>query len=153
MNHTEKEVKGKAGPLSRTSSALALPSLGDAGSRLTGGISKAFAKQSSNLASLLPTTTETQAPGTPTGGIPRSNGSDGSDGSDGAAARMRALLTPGAGGPGTATPSAGPVAAARSYFAGTPLGSGSGSGTLTPGGGLFGTMSPHNPVWKHEVSL
>ena len=87
-SEAEKEVKGKAGPLSRTSSAIALPALN------ASGISRAFE------------------------------------------AAVRAKAAFGAG----STPSSNNSSL-------------DGSGSRTPGAGLFGSMSPHNPVWKHEVSL
>lgn len=105
-NESEKEVKGKAGPLSRTSSALQLPTLGANGGGA--GISKAFENA-------LKARVAAQG---------LANGED----------------------------KEGPMTPRPMY----------GNGATTPGGGLFGTMSgyglgatmsPHNPVWKHEVSL
>ncbi|KAF8311143.1 Pkinase-domain-containing protein [Clavulina sp. PMI_390] len=83
----EKEVKGKAGPLSRTSSALALPSLAGAANASMmagGGISRAFDKAAKATTAGAPPTTGSKLSGIPS---------------------------------------------------------------------LFGVMSPHNPVWKHEVSF
>lgn len=126
-------MKGKAGPLSRTSSALALPSL--AGASIAGGISRAFetaarAKASANAASNA-TTNGTMTPfaNGRLPGIPSSLGSNNSDSDESSTGAQAATTLP-------TTPRAYP-----------------GSGAATPGGGLFGAMSPHNPVWKHEVSL
>lgn len=124
-SENEKEVKGKAGPLSRTSSALALPSLSAAASGLSGGINKAF-NSGSRINKATATTSATTA-----GDIASSLGSNSSsdestNGVHSDSARARQTMTP------------------RAY---------PDSGATTPGGGLFGAMSPHNPVWKHEVSL
>lgn len=153
-SESEKEVKGKAGPLSRTSSALALPSLvgvaSGAGSNggIAGGISRAFenAAGTNGRSGKTGATSNGNGSGFTTGsrlpGIPSSHGSNhssssSSDESTAAQHQQPSGLLP-------TTP--------RGYY--------SGSGAVTPGaggpgggGGLFGVMSPHNPVWKHEVSL
>ena len=125
-SESEKEVKGKAGPLSRTSSALALPSLSAAAAGLSGGISRAF-ESIPRKSRIAPTSAAT-----PPGAIASSHSSSSSsdEGSGGGAHSGSARPSK------TATPRAHPD-----------------SGAATPGGGLFGVMSPHNPVWKHEVSL
>jgi hypothetical protein len=46
-----------------------------------------------------------------------------------------------------------PVSSSSSNSAKSSLSVPGGAGTKTPSNGLLGHMSPHNPVWKHEVSL
>lgn len=123
-SENEKEVKGKAGPLSRTSSALALPSLSAAASGLSGGISKALDFSRANKAAAT-------TAATPPGAIASSHSSSSSS-DEGSGVAHLGSTKPST----TTTPRLFP-----------------GSGAATPGGGLFGVMSPHNPVWKHEVSL